>query len=74
MHFVVLVLILLSRTVFASDSAVGRSCDLTIVGSTDKEAFLRFDKELRSALYRHDVTALALLVNLPLRINYSDGS
>ena len=74
-QIVTVVLVLLAGTpAFTGDSALGRSCDLTIVGATDKQAFLRFDKELHTALSQQDVAATALLVRFPLRINYPDGS
>lgn len=73
-QFVMLVLILLAGPVFASDTALGPSCDLTVVGTTDKETFLRFHTELRTAIARRDMAAMALLVRFPLRINFSDGS
>jgi len=69
-----LVLILLAGPIFANDTALGPSCDLTIVGTTDKEAFLRFHNELRTAIAQRDIAATALLVRFPLRINFSDGS
>lgn len=72
--FIALLLVLLGSTVFAGDTALGRSCDLTILGATDKQAFLMFHKELHTALSRQDVAATALLIRFPLRINYPDGS
>lgn len=73
-QFIILLLILLARPIFASDTALGPSCDLTIVGTTDKETFVRFHNELRTAIARRDIAATALLVRFPLRINFSDGS
>ena len=73
-QFVFAALILLAPPIFASDTALGPSCDLTIVGTTDKETFVRFHNELRTAIGRGDVAAMALLVRFPLRINFSDGS
>jgi hypothetical protein len=49
-------------------------CALAAVGASDKQAFLVFDKELRTALSRQDVAAMALLVRFPLRVNSFDGS
>lgn len=37
------------------------------------ESFATFDRELRDALRRGDVVALALLVRFPLRLNHADG-
>jgi hypothetical protein len=62
------------RTIVAGDTVLGDSCNLGILSATDKQTFLRFDKELRTALSRQNVEATALLVDLPLRINYPDGS
>lgn len=74
LQLVALVLVLLGREVFAGETTLGHSCDLTILGATDKQAFLRFDKELHTAMSRQDVAAVALLVKFPLPINYPDGS
>jgi hypothetical protein len=38
------------------------------------ENFNRFDSELRSALKRNDATALAFLLNFPLRVNTNKGT
>lgn len=52
---------------------IGSGCDLAAVGENGKSGFLAFDKELRSALSTHDVGAVALLVNYPLRVGDDRG-
>ncbi len=61
-------------TANAADTVLGPSCNLAVVGATDKQPFVRFDKELRAALSRQDVAAIALLVSFPLGVNYRDGT
>ncbi len=53
----------------AQDVHVGKSCDLDAAGGSDEASFLRFDWELRGALSKKDLSALALLVSFPLRVN-----
>lgn len=72
--FLALTSVLLLAPVFASDTALGPSCELTMVGTTDKETFVRFHNELRTAITRRDIAATALLVRFPLTINFYDGS
>jgi hypothetical protein len=75
-----LLLALLSPGLLASaaatepDAVLGASCNLAVLGVTDKRDFLRFDHELRAALATQDVAALSLLINFPLRVNYAEGS
>lgn len=54
------------------DLRIGESCDLAISGGDDKESFLQFDRELRTALSEEDPVIMSLLVGFPLRVN-SDG-
>lgn len=56
------------------DADLGASCNLAVLGVTDKRDFLRFDRELRAALATQDIATLSLLVDFPLRVNYADGS
>src|SRR5512141_1446495 len=65
---------LLASAETAPDSGLGASCNLAVLGVTDKRDFLHFDRELRAALAAQDVAALSLLVNFPLRVNYAEGS
>jgi hypothetical protein len=65
---------LLTYPCFPQTSKVGDSCDLAVFGQHDAKDFLAFDSELRFALSRQDVGALALLVEFPFRVNDSRGS
>jgi hypothetical protein len=71
---IALLLVVAMRIAFAGDTILGESCDLAIVGDSDKENFLVFDNELRTALSRQDLVATAVLVKFPLHVNYVDGS
>jgi hypothetical protein len=74
LRVVVLLLVLSTHVAFAGDTVLGGACDLAVIGASDKHAFLVFDKELRMALSRQDVAAMALLVRFPVRVNHADGS
>lgn len=63
-----LLLLILTGAARADDPATERSKD-PFWGSFD-----RFDRELKEALRKQDVPALALLVKFPLRLNHPDGS
>lgn len=65
---------LVAVPVAIADTRLGDSCDLSVLGLTNKDDFLRFDRSLRSALEKRDAAALALVVDLPLTLNYADGS
>lgn len=69
-----LLILIVAPLVRAADSHLSANCDLQELGIKDKSDFLRFDRELRYALDKGDVSALALLVQFPLRVNYPDGS
>lgn len=55
------------------DPTLGPTC-WGPLSPADKEVFFAFDRELRAALTRKDAVAMAFLVELPLRVNYADGS
>lgn len=56
-----------------SDPSLGPAC-YGPLSPADKEAFFAFDRELRAALTGEDAVAMAFLVELPMRVNYPDGS
>ena len=53
---------------------IGKNCDLAMVGATDKNSFLEFDRELRYALANHNAGIMAVLVKTPLQVNDDRGS
>lgn len=53
---------------------VGESCDLAVVGATEKESFLQFDRDLRAALKGNDAVALSMLMQFPVRVNVGAGA
>lgn len=57
----------------ASNPSLGPAC-YGPLSVADKESFFAFDRELRAALEQKDAVAMAVLVELPLRVNYPDGS
>lgn len=57
-----------------ADSRLGNSCNLATLGLNDKSEFMRFDRDLRTALAHGDATATALLTQFPLRVNFPDDS
>jgi hypothetical protein len=68
--------LLMMLTVAASPQGprIGENCDLAVLGVTETKGFVAFDRELRSALSRHDTAVMAQLVRYPLRINTYRGS
>jgi len=66
--------VLAAHPAVAANTKLGPSCDLEPLGGTDKQEFLRFDRELRDALAKRDAVAASFLVQFPLRLNYADGS
>ena len=56
-----------------ADTRLGESCDLAVLGVKDKAEFLGFDAALHAAIERRDASALAPLVQFPLRLNHADG-
>jgi hypothetical protein len=73
-HAFLAMLLLVSGFAFSQSTVVGENCDLAVFGEKDTKTFLRFDKELRNALVKHDTGAITLLASYPLRINDSRGS
>jgi len=69
-----LLFVVVAPAIHAADSRVGANCDLKNFGVSDNGAFLRLDRELRAALDKGDVAALALLVQFPLNVNGADDS
>lgn len=71
MRFSVFLFAVAAATIQAQTSPtyVGESCDLSVLGATEKESFLRFDQDLRDALRTNDIVALSLLVDFPLQVN-----
>lgn len=58
----------------AADSEAMTACMREVTGVDDVVPFQRFDRDFRAALDRHDATAIALLAQFPLRVNFVDGS
>lgn len=71
--FLVLLLAATGVTGARADTRLGESCDLAVLGVKDKSEFLDFDAALRAAIERRDASALAPLVQFPLRLNHADG-
>ena len=53
---------------------IGKNCDLAMVGATEKNSFLEFDRELRYALANHNAGIMAVLVKTPLQVNDDRGT
>lgn len=62
----------IGRAAEADDLLAG--CARAVTGADDAAAFVHFDHDFRGALARHDVAAIALLAQFPLRVNFPDGS
>lgn len=59
----------------AQSAKLGSACDLSqVFGAGTTQSFLMFDKELRQSIAKQNSTALALLVDFPLRINTIHGA
>lgn len=56
-----------------ADSRLSSSCDGRHLERADRGELARFDSELRHALHHQDITALAILVHYPLRVNTPNG-
>lgn len=66
-----------SETVTAQSGTAEReswSCSDLWGGGLDKQDFLAFDQDLRTALSKQDAAATAMLVSFPLRINQDGGN
>jgi|GEM_PF-3234189 len=76
MRSVLFVLTLLTSTLQAqtSETYVGESCDLSVLGATEKQSFLQFDRDLRHALKNNDQVALSLLIRYSVRVNLGFGA
>ena len=55
-------------------TVVGEKCDLSVIGEKDSTKFLMFDHDLREAIKNQDAGKLALLIQLPLRIDDDQGA
>lgn len=58
----------IGRPAEMDESFVG--CARAVIDADDATPFVRFDHDFRSALARHDVAAIALLTQFPLRVNF----
>jgi hypothetical protein len=70
LKFVSLIAVLILACAFGARAQ--QACDFPTAASRD--AFLRFDRELRAALNDNDVGKVALLVSYPLRVNDPNGN
>jgi hypothetical protein len=58
----------------AQSTKVGKSCDLSVFGEKNTDAFLAFDRDFRDAIERQDTGKLALLTQFPLMVNDAGGA
>jgi hypothetical protein len=56
-----------------ANNTLSRNCDGRHLERADRGELARFDSELRHALHHQDITALAVLVHYPLRVNTPNG-
>lgn len=69
-----LLLWLIASVAYCQNTKLGDSCDLSVLGAKDTKSFLAFDKELRVAIAKQDVVAMAFLVQFPLRVHSETGN
>lgn len=71
-----LLLFALAAAVQAQESPtyVSEFCDLSVLGASEKESFLQFDRDLRHALENNDRVALSLLISYSVRVNVGFGA